>query len=187
MGKRMGFIVNSEKCIGCHSCEMACKNYYQLDPDIRWRKVYPLRDDVYEKPSRMYMSLACNHCDSPQCLKVCPVNAYTKREDGIVIQRHERCIGCRMCVMACPYKVPQYNQRQKKAEKCHMCYQRQDNNEKPVCVKGCPLEAIEVVDLTNYEEFGTAAELPGFPDPQISKPSVRFIKPKIGVQIRRDK
>jgi DMSO reductase iron-sulfur subunit len=186
MAKKLGFIVNSEKCIGCHSCEMACKNQNQLDPEIRWRKVYAIKEDSYGMPSRLYMSLSCNHCDSPQCLKACPVKAYTKREDGVVIHQHNRCIGCGMCIMACPYKVPQLNKHYKKVEKCHLCYSRLDNNEEPACVEECPAEAIDIIDLNNFEQFGTAGELPGFPDPNISKPSIRFIKPKIVVQVRRD-
>lgn len=187
MAKKLGFLVDSERCIGCHSCEMACKNEYQLDPKIRWRKVYPLREDNFSMPERNFMSLACNHCQEPECLRVCPVAAYTKRADGIVIQNHDRCIGCKMCIMACPYQVPQYNERYRKVEKCHMCAQKQDQGEKPACVNGCPMEAISVIDLNQFNKYGTSKTLPGFPDPQITKPTTRFIKPIIGVQIRRDR
>lgn len=186
MKKKMGFIVNSEKCFDCNSCVMACKNFNKLDPKILWRKVYPIKEDAYKYPSRMTMSLACNHCENPQCLKVCPVNAYSKREDGIVIQDQDRCIGCRMCMMACPYNAPQYNNRTKKVEKCHMCFERLDEGQLPGCVLSCPGDAIEVVDFNTYDLSGTVASLPGFPDPKITNPSVRFVKPKIGAQVRGD-
>jgi len=185
METRLGFIVDSNKCIGCNSCVMACKNFNKVDPDINWRKVHPLSEDAYTQSSRLSMSLACNHCANPQCLKACPVKAYTKREDGIVIQNHDRCIGCKMCIMACPYNVPQFNTQLKKVEKCHMCYERQDQGLKPGCVLTCPTGAIEVVDLNTYDLTGTVSSLPGFPNPKISNPSVRFIKPRIGVQVRR--
>lgn len=187
MKKRMGFVINSERCIGCNSCTMACKNFNRLDPDILWRKVYPIKEDVYGNSSRMHMSIACNHCENPQCQKVCPVNAYSKREDGIVIHNQDRCIGCKMCITACPYNVPQFNERKRKVEKCHMCYERLDQGLQPACVATCPVDAIEVVDLNSYDLSGTVADLPGFPDPKITNPSVRFIRPKVGVQVRRDR
>ncbi|WML54438.1 4Fe-4S dicluster domain-containing protein [Neobacillus sp. PS3-12] len=179
MSKRMGFIVNSDKCIGCHSCEMACKNFNLLDPQIRWRKVYKIQEDAYGSPTRMSMSLACNHCEHPQCLKVCPVDAYTKREDGIVIHNDDICIGCKMCTKACPYQVPQYNVEKKIVQKCHMCYERQDQGLKPACVASCPVGAIDVVDLNELSDEGYEKELPGFPDPSITNPSVRFVKPSV--------
>ncbi|MBZ4687042.1 MAG: Fe-S-cluster-containing hydrogenase subunit [Clostridiales bacterium] len=187
MAKRLSFLVNTEKCIGCHSCEMACKNYYQLDPNIRWRKVYPLHEETFTLPERNFMSLACNHCAQPECLRVCPVGAYTKRKDGIVIHDHNRCIGCRLCTMACPYQVPQFNKKYKKVEKCNMCFQRIDKGENPACVDGCPMEAITVIDLNSFDELGTVEAFAGFPDPRITQPSVRFVKPQIGFQVRRDR
>lgn len=187
MAKQLGFLVDSERCIGCHSCEMACKNYYQIHPALRWRKVYPLKEEEYTMPERNFMSLACNHCAKPECLRVCPVGAYTKREDGVVIQNPERCIGCRLCTMACPYQVPQFNPDVKKVEKCNMCFQLIDKGETPACVAGCPMEAISVIDLESFDHFGTVKSQPGFPDPSITQPSVRFIQPSMGAQVRRDK
>lgn len=186
MAKKLGFLVNSDRCVGCHSCELACKNEYQQQPAIRWRKVYPLREGAFGGPAREFASLACNHCEDPACLKACPVIAYTKREDGIVLHSQQRCIGCRMCILACPYKVPEYNEKEKKVEKCHMCAARQDWGEKPACVAGCPMEAISVIDL-NSDKTGQAQKtLPGFPDTGITNPTTRFIKPVVGIQVRRD-
>ena len=187
MAKKLGFLVDVERCFGCHTCELACKNEYQLDPDIRWRKVYQIREDAYTMPERIFMSLTCNHCDQPECLRVCPVVAYTKRNDGIVLHNQGRCIGCGMCIMACPYKVPQYNKKQKRVEKCHMCAHKQDQGQKPACVTGCPAEALSVIDLETFSDLGTTGKLPGYPDPKITKPTTRFIQPSIGVQIRRDR
>ncbi|GEA16170.1 MULTISPECIES: 4Fe-4S dicluster domain-containing protein [Neomoorella] len=187
MAKQLGFLVDTEKCIGCFSCEMACKNEYQTEVKPRWRRVYQQREASLPYPERNFMSLACNHCADPACLKVCPVGAYSKREDGIVLQDHARCIGCRLCTMACPYGAPQYNEKDRRVEKCQLCYQKVDRNEEPACVAACPVGALQLIkDLNSFPEPGTVKELPGFPDITITRPSVRFVPPRAGVQIRRD-
>lgn len=183
----MGFLVNIDRCIGCFTCEMACKNEYQTGVKPRWRKVYPLKEDKFNLPERNFMSLACNHCADPACLKVCPVGAYSKREDGIVMQDHARCIGCRLCTMACPYGAPQYNEDDRKVEKCLFCYQKMDRGEKPACVAACPVQALEVIeDVHTFKRVGVAGEMPGFPDTRVTRPSVRFVPPAMGIQVRRD-
>lgn len=187
MSKKLGFLVNCDRCVGCHSCEMACKNYYHQDAQIRWRKVYEVKEGAHSSlPVREYMSLACNHCEEPACLRACPTRAYEKREDGIVIHHHDRCIGCQMCIMACPYNVPEYNSDKGKVEKCHMCYERIDRGEKPACVASCPVDAIDVIDIAATREFGLDREYTGFPNPGITKPTTRFIKPSGLKQVRRD-
>jgi len=188
MAKKLGFLVNSDRCVGCHSCEMACKNYHQYDAQIRWRKVYAVNEVAHSStPVRQYLSLACNHCENPECMRACPVRAYEKREDGIVIHHHDRCIGCKMCIMACPYNVPEFNPNYKKVEKCHMCYERIDKGDKPACVAGCPMDAIDVIDLNSTSEFGLDKEYVGFPDSTITNSTTRFIKPSGLQQVRRDK
>lgn len=186
MAKQLGFLVDTERCIGCHSCEMACKNEYQTEAKLRWRKVYPLKETAFGHPERNFMSLACNHCEEPACLKACPVIAYTKRPDGIVIHDADKCIGCRMCMLACPYSVPQYSEKQRKVQKCHMCAEKQDKGLKPACVTGCPMEALHVIDSSALDDPGSVKTLPGFPDISNTKPTTRFIKPIIGPQVRRD-
>lgn len=188
MSKQLGFLHNSEKCVGCRGCEMACKNEYQIDATPRWRQVFQLHEEDFALPTRMFVSMACNHCAHPECLRVCPVEAYSKRDDGIVIQNHDRCIGCRMCIMACPYDRPQFNPVQKKAEKCNLCYQRLDKGEKPACVAACIPEALQLVEINDAldQKVGVLKKLPGLPSPDITQPSIRFIGPKQGKQIRRD-
>lgn len=96
---RRAFLVNSDKCIGCRGCAMACKSFNQLEPDRFWRYVYPLDKDIYPHEERAFYSLACNHCEHPACVAACPVEAYTKREDGVVVHNPERCIGCKNCIV----------------------------------------------------------------------------------------
>ncbi|AOM83615.1 4Fe-4S dicluster domain-containing protein [Salisediminibacterium beveridgei] len=175
---KMGFVVDSDRCIGCHSCSMACKNYNQLNPKISWRKVYDIQEDAYGEATRTTMSLACNHCDIPSCKEACPTNAYEKREDGIVIHHEDRCIGCEMCIYACPYNIPQFDQETKKVSKCHFCYERLEEGKQPACISSCPTQAIYYVDVDSFG-LQTDRSLPGFPDYRITEPTTRFIKPFI--------
>ncbi|NLL18134.1 MAG: 4Fe-4S dicluster domain-containing protein [Clostridia bacterium] len=186
MKGQLGFLVDIDKCIGCHSCEMACKNQNQLDPEIRWRIVYPMKGNSSVPTERCFLSLACNHCEKPECMRVCPVRAYTKLENGIVFHDKNRCIGCRMCIMACPYQVPQFNSNTKKVEKCNLCAERIEQGLNPFCVDGCITDAITLINFNEFNEIKAEREIEGFPNPNITNPSVRFIPYKPGVQIRRD-
>ncbi|MBP2632588.1 MAG: 4Fe-4S ferredoxin, iron-sulpur binding protein [Firmicutes bacterium] len=185
MAKKLAFLVNCEACIGCHACENACKNEYQQEASVRWRKVYPMQEKSFDVPVRVHVSLACNHCEEPACMKVCPAKAYTKREDGIVIHDNEACIGCKLCMMACPYQVPCYDKNLGKVTKCDMCAARQDDGELPACVKGCPMDALAVIDLQEEKYQKLKASLPGYPKNEITHPTTRFVAATVGKQIRR--
>ncbi|HHY26286.1 MAG TPA: 4Fe-4S dicluster domain-containing protein, partial [Desulfitobacterium dehalogenans] len=99
-----------------------------------------------------------------------------------------RSIGCKLCTMACPYDRPQFNTTVKKVEKCNLCYQRLDQGEQPACVAACIPEALQMVEITDELDLktGVLTTLPGMPDPAVTHPSIRFIGPKQGKQIRRD-
>lgn len=185
MAKHLAFLVNSDRCIGCHACEMACKNEYQPEASVRMRKVYQMPEANLEKPARVFLSLACNHCEDPACLKACPAKAYKILENGIVYHDQEACIGCKMCIMACPYQVPCFDKETGKVRKCDMCMDKMEKGEEPVCVRSCVMDALSIIDVE--EEGGKYADtVPGFPDRSITKPSTRFIPATIGQQIRRD-
>lgn len=186
MEKKLAFLVDMDRCIGCSACALACKNEYQQEPYIRWRKVYFMPDDTFEQPIRACVSLACNHCEDPACMKACPAGAYEKRADGIVAHIEEACIGCKMCMLACPYRVPSYNHKTGKVEKCDMCAKRQDAGLAPACVAGCPMDAIRVVDLNAETPASAVDTIKGFPDIGMTRPTTRFIKPRIGAQVRSD-
>jgi len=187
MKKQIGFYVNSQRCIGCNTCAMACKNQYHQEVGVVWRTVYPLAEEIYPHRERAFYSLACNHCEKPTCLEVCPVEAYTKRDkDGVVVHDQDRCIGCGYCIRSCPFGVPKFNPALKKAEKCSFCWQRLDAGLKPGCVNACPTEALQLIDLETFRESGATRSAPGFPNfPQIN-PSVRFRAPRQPIVIRRE-
>jgi DMSO reductase iron-sulfur subunit len=186
MKKQFAFIVDVKRCIGCFSCAMACKNQYHQPPGVVWRKVYPLSEEIYPHKERAFLSLACNHCENPTCLEVCPVIAYRKREeDGVVIHEQEKCIGCGNCIRSCPYGAPVYNPALKKAEKCSLCWQRLDAELKPSCVQSCPVKALVLVDLATLDEPNIAQYTAGFPKFPKLNPSIRFRPPHQPVEIRR--
>jgi Fe-S-cluster-containing dehydrogenase component len=171
--KRSGFIFNADYCIGCKACEIACKNENQTPTGIQWRKVKKIAPEFY-------LSVSCNHCDSPECFRVCPEHAFSKLKDGIVHIDSSLCTGCQLCVSACPYDAPQFNPETQKVSKCQMCYHRQDIGMIPACVESCTTGALNMVDLNTFEDEHAIRSLPGFPDITITCPSIIFypLKPK---------
>lgn len=186
MNKQYGFAVDVERCIGCYSCAMACKNQNQLDPGMTWRKLFPLDESMYPHAERAFYSLACNHCEHPVCAASCPVTAYHKRpEDGVVIHDLERCIGCQNCIRSCPYGAPSYNPELEKAQKCSFCHERLDAGREPACVQGCPTAALDIIDVQAFDDQGMVRYPPGFPRAKQLNPSTRFRNPKQPRVIRR--
>jgi Fe-S-cluster-containing dehydrogenase component len=188
------FIFDQSKCVGCTSCVLACKNEFQTPPEINYRMVRPANEKP-DTPERQYINFSCAHCEDPACLKNCPVSAYTKRPDGVVQHNVDRCIGCKLCTVSCPYGAPKYNKAVGKVYKCQFCYQRLDKNMLPACVEGCPVGALGFVDLeTNvattslgtYSAENAVTELPELPSNNITKPNHRFIVWKPGKQARYD-
>jgi molybdopterin-containing oxidoreductase family iron-sulfur binding subunit len=156
--RRWGMVIDLTKCpADCTACLEACRkeNNVASHGDKRWdihwiRKVRIKAKHAAGSPERA-VPLLCNHCDRPPCAQVCPVQATYKRADGIVIVDHHRCIGCRYCMIACPYNARYFNYKENHdwpnrtypkrshgvAESCHLCAHRLDASKRPACVEAC--------------------------------------------------
>lgn len=101
---RWGMVIDLKKCIGCYSCMIACKQEHFLPPEIFWNRLLISETGEYPEVTKQMYPVLCNHCKEAACVKVCPTGATTKREDGIVVIDYDKCVGCRYCVIACPYQ-----------------------------------------------------------------------------------
>ncbi len=160
---RMGVLVDTTVCIGCRKCEWACKTAHNLEtPSIDFyddRSVFKERrrpDDKaltvvneYQKNNShdlpINVKVQCMHCDHPACVSACIVGAFSKEENGSVIWDGDKCIGCRYCMVACPFQVPafEYEEALKPdIKKCDFCFERTSKGNIPACIEICPVEAV---------------------------------------------
>lgn len=172
-----GFVIDTQRCIGCHTCSVACRMENNLPEGTWWNRTLTSGGSDIDTPegtfpnvAMSYITVACQHCSNPACVKVCPVGATYRDEDtGIVRQDYDKCIGCRMCMAACPYTgVRTFNWEEPKfvmdfatgsadvpshqkhvVEKCTMCYHRIAKGEQPECIKVCLARARFWGDLDN--------------------------------------
>jgi len=175
--KQHGFYFNADNCIACHACESACAEKNDTPAHLAFRSVGYLEGGSYPATQRLNISMACNHCDDPVCLKGCPTRAYTKfAEYGAVLQDPDICFGCGYCTWVCPYNAPQLDPVAGHVTKCNMCVDRLEVGLKPACVSACLGGALDfgVIETTpeNREQLDT--QIPGFPDPSITQPNIRF-------------
>lgn len=176
-GKRYVMVVDTKRCMGCHTCSLACKVENNQPDGIWWNRVLTVGGSDIDTPSGVYpevrlefITLACQHCENPACVKVCPVGATWKDEEtGLVMQDPEACIGCRYCMVACPYTgvrqfnfdEPQYSSGfavgsedatkhvKSTVEKCTFCAHRLAKGQLPACIEQCPARARHFGDLND--------------------------------------
>ncbi|MHB1342220.1 MAG: 4Fe-4S dicluster domain-containing protein [Coriobacteriia bacterium] len=168
-----GFVVDLQKCIGCKACVAVCKIRYSSTEGVSRRRVL-IKDTA---GSRVFVSMACNHCEAPACMAACPKGAISKDSQGRVIHDKAKCVGCRRCEWACPYGAMWYDPSTQKVDKCDGCATKTDG---PRCVEACHATALQWVDVD--ASFTTAAkqvvadgaEL--LPDPGLTNPNIRFDK-----------
>ena len=132
--EKVSLVIFQKDCMGCHACEVACKQEHGLG-------VGPRLIRVIEK-APVFIPIYCHHCAKAPCMEACPAEAISKDEQGIVLVDNELCIGCKACIEACPFGAMQFDDEREIAIKCDMCLERLKNNEKPACAMVCPTECI---------------------------------------------
>ncbi len=149
----MSLLTDIDLCIGCYTCETACKQEHGLPAGVRLMRVIQVGpDEVGGRLVMDFVPMRCRHCENPPCMAVCPVRAIAKRPDGIVLFNREICIGCKTCIEACPFGAAQYDPSTRTARACDLCYQRLEQGLVPACAYHCPTGALVFGKPAAYTE-----------------------------------
>lgn len=185
--KQRGFLFDPNRCLGCRTCIMACAAGNSLPPGVYLRNVQMQEFRKGAQVIKYYLSTSCNHCANPECFRLCPEQAFRKRQDGIVIFDQGKCTGCGTCTRGCPFGAPTVNPATGKVIKCDLCYEKLDEGEMPFCIEACPVQALNLIDISNAASHAQnmVRKLPGVIKIQITRPSIRYHALKIGRQILR--
>ena len=165
---RYGMVIDLKRCVGCDTCTMACKATSATTRGILWNRVLKYETGKYPDTKFHFLPVLCMHCKEAECVKVCPTGATTRRDDGIVVVDEEKCIGCRYCMVACPYASRYYfdavrtyypghmtpfeqmgyeKHRLGTVQKCDFCLERVEKGLEPSCVISCTGNARYFGDL----------------------------------------
>lgn len=131
-------VIDTRRCNGCHACSVACKAEFDVPLGSTRSWVEYVEKGDYPNVARHFLPRLCNQCGDPPCVPVCPTGAtYKRKEDGIVVVDADKCIGCKYCLLACPYDARFINPRTGTADKCDFCLHRIQNGVAPACVTTC--------------------------------------------------
>ena len=153
---RLGFLLDSGSCIGCHACTVACKAEHDVPLGVNRTWVKYIEAGTFPDASRHFSVMRCNHCDDAPCISICPTNALFRASNGVVDFDDENCIGCKGCMNACPYDAIYINPATNTANKCNFCNHRIEQGLEPSCVVVCPTHAIKVADLDDPDHETTS-------------------------------
>ena len=143
---RLGFLLDSGACIGCHACTVACKSEHDVPLGVNRTWVNYVETGEFPQTQRHFAVMRCNHCDDAPCITICPTGALFRASNGVVDFDDSRCIGCKGCMNACPYDALYISPETGTAHKCNFCQHKLAVGMEPACVTVCPTRAITVVD-----------------------------------------
>jgi Fe-S-cluster-containing dehydrogenase component len=155
---RNAIVIDLNRCIGCFSCELSCKTENDIALGEYWSKVNIVGlAGEFPNIEQYWLPAMCQQCASAPCVSVCPTTASYRDKNNVVLVDKSKCIGCKYCMMACPYGVRAWNELEKCVEKCTLCGQLTANGGLPACVKACCGEARFYGDLDNPESDASKA------------------------------
>ena len=189
MAERLGFYFDQSICTGCKACQIACKDKHDTPVGVNWRRVVEYSGGTWQQTGdtfspnvfTYYTSIACNHCENPVCVQVCPTTAMTRRDDGTVFVDADKCVGCRYCSWACPYSAPQFNAETGHMSKCDLCADYRAEGMDPACVAACPSRALDWGPLAELQD-----KYPGGTDAVAPLPLADITTPNLVVKPHRD-
>jgi len=195
-------VIDLKRCTGCYACQLSCKAEHGTPPGVFFARLLKREEGQYPTVRQLFLPVLCNHCENAPCVDACPTGASFKWEDGTVDIDADKCVGCRSCMMACPYSNRYYNdgpqnyyekgatayERARVSRhqtgvvmKCDFCRDRVRSGKQPACVANCPTVARYFGDLDdpNSEVSRLIKERGGFPlHPELgTKPSVYYLPP----------
>ena len=171
---RYGMLIDKTKCYGCGACAVICKQRHATPPKVMWCRVYEEEVGEYPNAHREFTPATCMHCENAPCVKACPTGASYVSEDGLVLIDQSKCIGCRYCIIECPYEARFLDEGEDHSyfpgmettpyeaayegsftkgtvSKCVRCYDRVQEGLDPACVSVCPAKVRIFGDLDDPE------------------------------------
>jgi Fe-S-cluster-containing dehydrogenase component len=163
-----GFLLDVDRCTGCHACTLACSTENELGWGRSWRHVVDSNPQRLPQVPSFHLSLACNHCDDAPCEAACPALAIGRAAaTGATLIDPDRCLGCRYCSWACPFDAPRFDAEAQVMGKCTLCSHREGETPRPACAEACPTDALR------YGPLVGDTQAPGFPRTSYH-PKIRF-------------
>ncbi|CEG29344.1 4Fe-4S dicluster domain-containing protein [Bacillus sp. B-jedd] len=168
---RYGMMIDTRKCVGCYACRVSCQMQNELPVEVSFIKFHEKETGIFPNVRNEIMPVQCQHCEDAPCESVCPTKATYTTEEGIVLVDPDKCIGCKYCMVACPYQARTQDHLTGVVEKCRFCSELVAEGGQPACVSTC---------ISNARIFGDLDD----PNSEVSKAIVKYnakpLRPDLG-------